>query len=80
MTEHGMATAGDDVRTASLEPSLRGPREVIDEGVPVLDYLHWTVMDNFEWIFGYDYQTAYTRWTTPPSPGPPGRVQRPPCR
>jgi beta-glucosidase len=54
VTEHGMHTADDALRAAFIEPSLVGLLDAIDDGVPVLGYLHWSLMDNFEWIFGYD--------------------------
>jgi beta-glucosidase len=56
VTEHGIATADDELRAAFIEPSLRGLLDVIQDGVPVLGYLHWTLLDNFEWIFGYDFR------------------------
>ena len=54
VTEHGMQTDDDRQRAAFIEPSLRGLREAMADGVPVLGYHHWTLMDNFEWIFGYE--------------------------
>ncbi|MFZ0530173.1 MAG: family 1 glycosylhydrolase [Propionicimonas sp.] len=56
VTEHGMATPDDAERATFIEPSLAGLHAVIEAGVPVLGYLHWTLMDNFEWIFGYGMQ------------------------
>ena len=53
VTEHGIGTADDAVRAEFIAPALAGLREAIDDGVPVLGYLHWTLLDNFEWIFGY---------------------------
>jgi beta-glucosidase len=53
VTEHGIATDDDTQRAAFLEPALAGLQEAIDAGVPVLGYLHWTLLDNFEWVFGY---------------------------
>ncbi len=56
VTEHGMSTADDRQRADFIEPSLRGLLDVMDEGVPVLGYCHWTLMDNFEWVFGFGHQ------------------------
>lgn len=53
VTEHGMGTADDATRAAFIAPSLAGLRDAMDDGVPVLGYFHWTLLDNFEWIFGY---------------------------
>ena len=56
VTEHGMSTDDDTQRAEFIEPSLGGLLDVMDEGVPVLGYCHWTLMDNFEWVFGYGHQ------------------------
>ena len=56
VTEHGMATPDDALRATFIEPSLRGLLEIVEEGVPVLGYCHWSLLDNFEWIFGYAFQ------------------------
>ncbi len=53
VTEHGMSTHDDTLRAAFIEPSLAGLQEALDDGVPVIGYTHWTLLDNFEWIFGY---------------------------
>jgi beta-glucosidase len=53
ITEHGVGTADDSVRAAFIEPSLAGLLDAMEDGVPVLGYFHWTLLDNFEWIFGY---------------------------
>ncbi|BEL04571.1 family 1 glycosylhydrolase [Actinoplanes sichuanensis] len=55
VTEHGMATPDDTLRDAFLAPALDGLHQAMADGVPVLGYLHWTLLDNFEWIFGYAF-------------------------
>jgi beta-glucosidase len=56
VTEHGISTPDDAIRAGFIEPSLIGLEHAIRDGVPVLGYCHWTLMDNFEWIFGYSSQ------------------------
>jgi len=53
VSEHGVSTPDDSIRAGFIEPSLEGLARAIADGVPVLGYCHWTLMDNFEWIFGY---------------------------
>lgn len=53
ITEHGVATADDQVRSRFITESLNGLGTVVSEGVPVTGYLHWSIFDNFEWIFGF---------------------------
>jgi beta-glucosidase len=54
VTEHGLGHADDARRAALIEPALAGLLDAIEDGVPVLGYLHWSLLDNYEWVFGFD--------------------------
>jgi len=62
VTENGMAHADapdgpaqpDAARTAYLEAHLAAARQAIAEGVPLKGYFVWSLMDNYEWSFGYE--------------------------
>jgi beta-glucosidase len=53
VTENGIATAMDEKRIAFMETALREVQACIAEGIDVRSYLHWSLLDNFEWAFGY---------------------------
>ena len=53
VTEHGVGTDDDTVRASFIPAALAGLKTAMDDGVPVLGYCHWSLLDNFEWIFGY---------------------------
>lgn len=53
VTEHGVATTDDTIRANLIPAALAELKVVMDEGIPVLGYTHWSLIDNFEWIFGY---------------------------
>lgn len=53
VTEHGLEHADDRLRVAFIPEAIAGLRDAMDEGVPVIGYTHWSLLDNFEWIFGY---------------------------
>jgi beta-glucosidase len=55
VSEHG-ADLGDDrdeLRGRYIEASLGHVADAIAEGVDVRGYLHWSLLDSFEWLRGY---------------------------
>ena len=53
VTENGMATDDDAARLAYTSAALEGLAQCIEDGVDVRGYIHWTLLDNFEWNAGY---------------------------
>ena len=53
VTEHGVGTDDDALRSAFIPAALTELKKAIDEGIPIKGYFHWSLLDNFEWIFGY---------------------------
>ena len=53
VTENGMATDNDEARIAYTRGALEGLGRAVADGVDVRGYLHWTYLDNFEWMAGY---------------------------
>jgi beta-glucosidase len=60
----------DPQRTAFLEAHVRACHEAIAAGVPLKGYFAWSLLDNFEWSWGYgkrfglvhvDYKTQRRR-------------------
>ncbi len=63
ITENGMANIDfvmrdgkvhDPQRTDYIETYLKELKRAADEGIPVIGYQYWSIMDNFEWAEGYD--------------------------
>lgn len=53
VTENGIGTADDSRRLAFIEEAIRGVEDCLEDGIPVLGYLHWSLLDNFEWQKGF---------------------------
>ena len=53
VTEHGVGTDDDTLRAWLIPEALTHLKAAMDAGVPVKGYCHWSLIDNFEWVFGY---------------------------
>ncbi|MPS71053.1 MAG: glycoside hydrolase family 1 protein [Novosphingobium sp.] len=56
VTEHGINSADDTKRARLIPAALAELKRAMEDGVPVLGYMHWSLVDNFEWVFGYKPQ------------------------
>jgi beta-glucosidase len=53
ITEHGTASTDQDFRIRDLTEHLCELRGAMDAGVDVRGFFYWSLLDNFEWQFGY---------------------------
>ncbi|MFH1837652.1 MAG: glycoside hydrolase family 1 protein [Candidatus Omnitrophota bacterium] len=53
ITENGLATKNDSLRQDYIRHHLGELLTAIRHGFPVIGYLHWSLLDNFEWAEGY---------------------------
>ncbi|MBK9091045.1 MAG: glycoside hydrolase family 1 protein [Holophagales bacterium] len=54
VTENGLADAADTKRAAFLEFHVAVLQAAEAEGLPVHGYLHWSLVDNYEWLDGWE--------------------------
>ncbi len=53
VTENGIATSDDSRRVAFIEQATDGVARCLNDGIPVLGYMYWSLLDNFEWQKGF---------------------------
>lgn len=53
VTENGISDGADRYRASYIVEHLRQAHRAIRHGVDLRGYLHWSLLDNFEWAEGY---------------------------
>lgn len=53
VSENGIDTENDALRIWHIDHTLKELQASIAAGTPVIGYLHWSLLDNFEWNRGY---------------------------
>lgn len=53
ITENGLADSSDEHRQWWIEETIVAMERAMSEGVEVRGYFHWSLLDNFEWKFGW---------------------------
>jgi beta-glucosidase len=53
VTESGVATDDDSRRIGYVERVLSGIAQCLRDGIDVRGFFYWSLLDNFEWLFGY---------------------------
>ncbi len=53
VTENGYAGDDDARRAVFIDIAIAGLADAIADGADVRGYFYWSLLDNFEWLFGY---------------------------
>jgi beta-glucosidase len=54
VTENGWAGENDARRAAFIREALTGVQAAMADGVDVRGYFYWSLLDNYEWLLGYE--------------------------
>ncbi|MFC2709090.1 MAG: glycoside hydrolase family 1 protein [Candidatus Saccharibacteria bacterium] len=52
ITENGIADRDDELRQQWILKTINAMQNAINKDVKLLGYLHWSLIDNFEWAYG----------------------------
>lgn len=61
VTEHGVGSDDDTLRGRLIREALAGLQDSIARGTPVIGYIHWSLLDNYEWYSGFDPKFGLVR-------------------
>ncbi|MDE2028490.1 MAG: glycoside hydrolase family 1 protein [Candidatus Omnitrophica bacterium] len=53
ISENGICTDDDNQRWEFIQSHLRHVHQAMEQGVNVIGYLYWSLLDNFEWTEGF---------------------------
>lgn len=53
VTENGVADNNDEFRRWWIEETIVAMERALSEGVQLKGYFHWSLLDNFEWAYGW---------------------------
>lgn len=53
LTENGIGTERDEERIEYLDRAIRSAHGTLADGIDLRGYFCWSLLDNFEWVFGY---------------------------
>ena len=54
IAEYGIGTDDDSVRAAYLSAGLDITHDAIARGIDIAGFFHWTAVDNYEWLHGFE--------------------------
>jgi beta-glucosidase len=53
LTEHGSSSTDEAFRERDLRENLKALHRAIGRGIPIRGFYYWSLLDNFEWQFGF---------------------------
>ena len=59
VTENGLADKDDKLRAKFIISHLRHLKKGIEDGANILGYIHWSLLDNYEWQDAYSHKSRF---------------------